>query len=392
VSPATPAVRILDVCELAAPLASPMRNAFIDFSQMTCSVVAIHAERGGRRFTGYGYTSNGRYAQSGLLRERFIPRLLAADPADLSDESGGNVDPRRLRRVVMRNEKPGGHGERSVAVGALDMALWDLGAKIADVPAAQFIAATYGLPAPRGRVRAYAAGGYYDPAGGLPDLRREIRRFVDLGYPLVKMKIGGMPLAADMERVATAVDEAQPAARVAVDANGGLGTDDAVAYGRALAPLGVAWFEEPVDPLDFGGLAEVARAVDVPLATGENLFSLSDVRNLLRFGGLDRGTATLQMDPTLSYGLAEYAEMLATGDAASWSRERWIPHGGHHLNVAAAAAFHLPAIEVYPTRFQPFSVVNHTTVAVEGSLPVPEVAGLGMELRPELAAMLPQLE
>src|SRR5262245_16762781 len=214
-----PSTHILDVRELAAPLASPMRNAFIDFSQMTCSLVAIHAEHRGRRVIGYGYTSNGRYAQSGLLRERFIPRLLAAEPGALAEESGDGIDPRRLRDLVMRNEKPGGHGERSVAVGALDMALWDLGAKIAGLPGHRFIARLFGRPEPADRVRAYAAGGYYGPAGSLADLRAEIRRFIDLGYPLVKMKIAGASLDVDVERVGAAVAEAGSDARVAVDAN-----------------------------------------------------------------------------------------------------------------------------------------------------------------------------
>jgi L-alanine-DL-glutamate epimerase-like enolase superfamily enzyme len=352
---------------------------------MTCSVIAIAAEHRGRRVVGFGYTSNGRYAQSGLLRERFIPRFLAA--------GSGGLDPRRVRDVVMVNEKPGGHGERSVAVGGLEMAAWDLAAKIAGEPGYRFIAAAYGRPEPPDRVTVYAAGGYYEPSSSLAELREEIRRFVDLGYPLVKMKIGGAPLDRDVERIAAAVDEARPAAVVAVDANGRLTVEVAIAYGQALAGFGVRWFEEPVDPLDFGGLAAVAREVrDVPVATGENLFSMQDARNLMRFGGLDRDTAILQMDPVLSYGVEEYRDVLDAAAAEGWSEGRFIPHGGHHLAVAVAAAFGLGGAEVYPTKFQPFGIATPTMRVENGSLPLPDVPGLGLELRPDLSVILRTLE
>ena len=126
-------VRIVDIRETVVPIKSEIRNAYIDFSQMTVSVVAILTDvvRDGKPVVGYGFNSNGRYAPSGLLRDRFIPRLRAADPGLLVDESSENLDPGRVWAVVMRNEKPGGHGERSVAVGVLDMAVWDAVAKIA---------------------------------------------------------------------------------------------------------------------------------------------------------------------------------------------------------------------------------------------------------------------
>ncbi len=268
------------------------------------------------------------------------------------------------------------------------MAFWDLAARIAGQPGHRCMAARYGYPVPGDRVGVYAAGGYYSPSGNLADLRAEIRRFVDLGYPLVKMKIGGVRLAADIERVGAAVDEAQPDAVVAVDANGRLDVETAIAYGRALGEVGVRWFEEPVDPLDYQGLADVAAVVAVPLATGENLFSVQDARNLLRFGGLDPSTAILQMDPVLSYGLAEYREMLDAGRDAGWSAARFIPHGGHHLALAAAAAFGLGGCEVYPTKFQPFGVASPAIRIEGGTMALPDVPGLGLELRPDLAAII----
>src|ERR1700761_6770992 len=115
-------VRIVDVREITKPISSPIRNAYIDFTKMTTSLVAIATDvmRDGRRVVGYGFNSNGRYGQGGLIRERFAPRLRAADPDSLLNAAGDNLDPDRIWATLMRNEKPGGHGERSVAVGTID--------------------------------------------------------------------------------------------------------------------------------------------------------------------------------------------------------------------------------------------------------------------------------
>src|SRR5699024_1107884 len=123
-------VKIVEVRERTFPIASQIRNAVVDFSQMTLSLAAVVTDevREGKPVVGFGFNSNGRYGQGSLMRERFVPRLTAADPESLLDEAG-LIDPHRAWEVMMANEKPGGHGERSVAVGVLDMALWDLRAK-----------------------------------------------------------------------------------------------------------------------------------------------------------------------------------------------------------------------------------------------------------------------
>ena len=133
-------VRIVDVREITQPISSPIRNAYIDFTKMTTSLVAVVTDVvvDGRPVVGYGFNSNGRYGQGGLIRERFAPRLLEADPAGLLDDAGDNIDPHRAWAAMMQNEKPGGHGERSVAVGTLDMAIWDATAKIARQPCSDF--------------------------------------------------------------------------------------------------------------------------------------------------------------------------------------------------------------------------------------------------------------
>src|SRR6476646_889817 len=222
-------VRIVAVREVTNPIASPIRNAYIDFSRMTTSLVAVvtDAVRDGRPVVGYGFNSNGRYGQGGLIRERFAPRLMEADPAKLLDGAGAQLDPDKIWAALMSNEKPGGHGERSVAVGTMDMAVWDAVAKIAGKPLFRLLAERHGVQA-NPRVFVYAAGGYYYPGKGNDALRAEMRGYLERGYTVVKMKIGGAPIDEDRQRIGAALAEIGASARLAVDANGRLDLDTAI--------------------------------------------------------------------------------------------------------------------------------------------------------------------
>ena len=88
-------MRIVEIRERTVPISSAIANAYIDFSKMTLSLVAVITDvvRDGKPVVGYGFNSNGRYGQGALMRERFFPRLLAADPKILVDETGENLDP-----------------------------------------------------------------------------------------------------------------------------------------------------------------------------------------------------------------------------------------------------------------------------------------------------------
>ncbi len=384
-------MRIVDVRTGVVPIASEIANAFIDFSKMDVSVVAVVSDqrRDGRPVVGYGFNSNGRYAQPGLLAERFVPRLLAAAPEALLGDDG-SLDPLRAWDVLMANEKPGGHGERSVAVGVLDMALWDLTAKLAERPLHRLLAERFGDGAPDERVAVYAAGGYYAPGKGLAELQEELRGFLAAGYREVKIKIGGAPLAEDLRRVEAALEAVGgDGSRLAVDANGRFDADEAIAYARALEPYGLRWYEEPGDPLDFELNAEVARRYAPPLATGENLFSHQDARNLLRYGGLRPDRDVLQMDPALGYGLTEFLRTLDVLRAHGWSPRRVVPHGGHQLGLAIAAGLRLGGNESYPGVFAPFGGFADGDAVVDGRVAPCEEPGIGFERKAELMAVLP---
>lgn len=386
-------MKIVDIRETVVPIKSPIRNAFIDFSQMTVSVLALVTDviRDGKPVVGFGFNSNGRYAPRGLLRDRFIPRLRAADSQALLDDTQDNLDPGRFWDVVMRNEKPGGHGERSVAVGVLDMAVWDATAKIAGVPLYKFLADRYRGGKIDSKVFVYAAGGYYYPGKDLTALQNEMSGYLDLGYSVVKMKIGGAPLSEDLQRIEAVLKILKTSDQLAVDANGRFDLDTAVAYAKALAPYGLRWYEEAGDPLDYELQAKLAPEYPGPMATGENLFSLQDARNLIRYAGLRCDRDVLQFDCALSYGLVEYLRILDMLKDHGWSPTRCIPHGGHQMSLNIAAGLGLGGNESYPGIFQPFGGFADGIPVENSYVGLPDIPGIGFEGKNELFRVMKAL-
>jgi L-alanine-DL-glutamate epimerase-like enolase superfamily enzyme len=385
-------LRITDIREITQPISSPIRNAYIDFSKMTSSLVAVvtNAEREGHRVIGYGFNSNGRYGQGGLIRERFAPRILAADPASLQDASGENLDPDRIWACMMTNEKPGGHGDRSVAVGTIDMAVWDAVAKIAGKPLFRLLAERHCTEADP-RVFVYAAGGYYYPGKDDAALCAETRSYIDRGYSVVKMKIGGDPIDDDRRRIEAVLKAIGNDARLAVDANGRFDLATAIDYARMLRDYDLYWYEEAGDPLDYQLQAALAEFYPGPMATGENLFSHQDARNLIRYGGMRPDRDWLQFDCALSYGLCEYLRTLAMLKDAGWSWRRCIPHGGHQMSLAIAAGLGLGGNESYPDVFQPYGGFPDGTSVVNSIVTLPELPGIGFEGKSDLYRIMREL-
>lgn len=379
-------MKIVDIRETVVPIKSEIRNAYIDFSQMTVSVLALVTDvlREGQPVVGYGFNSNGRYAPSGLLRDRFIPRCKAASPQSLLDDTGENFDPHRVWAVLMRNEKPGGHGERSVAVGVFDMAVWDAVAKIAGLPLYRLLANRYRAGQVDSKVFVYAAGGYYYPGKDLSVLQDEMRGYLALGYSVVKMKIGGAPLSEDLRRIESVLKILKTPDQLAVDANGRFDLDTAIEYARALAPYGLRWYEEAGDPLDFELQARLADYYPGAMATGENLFSLQDARNLIRYAGMRPERDILQFDCALSYGLVEYLRTLGMLKEYGWSSTRCLPHGGHQMSLNIAAGLGLGGNESYPGIFQPFGGFADGISVKDSFVGLPEIPGIGFEAKNEL--------
>jgi L-alanine-DL-glutamate epimerase-like enolase superfamily enzyme len=386
-------MKITAIRDIVVPIKSSISNAFINFSEMTVSAVAVHTDviRNGKPVVGFGFHSNGRYAQQGILRERMIPRLLNAPAASLLNESGTKIDPERAWAVMMTNEKPGGHGDRSVAVGTLDMALWDAAAKIENKPLYQALSDRYRDGHVDRVVSVYAAGGYYYPGKDNSALVDEMRSYLDLGYTRVKMKIGGAPLSQDRARIEAVLKLLPSGDCLCVDANGRFDLSTALEYANALAPYKLYWYEEPGDPLDFKLLAEVAATSSTPIATGENLFSTQDAQNLLRYGGLNAHTDFLQFDPALSYGIVEYRRTLDMLEREGWSSRRCIPHGGHQMALHIAAGLKLGGNESYPGVFLPFGGFADEPPVRDGKIEIPDAPGIGIELNSDLYAAFREL-
>ena len=385
-------MRIVDVREITRPISSPIRNAYIDFTKMTSSLVAVVTDviRDGRPVIGYGFNSNGRYGQGGLIRERVAGRILEAAPASLLNDAGDNLDPDRVWAAMMTNEKPGGHGDRSVAVGTIDMAVWDAVAKIAGKPLFRLLAERHGITADP-RVFVYAAGGYYYPGKDVSALRTEMRSYLDRGYTVVKMKIGGASLDEDRARIEAVLAELNGRARLAVDANGRFDLETAITYAKMMRPYNLFWYEEPGDPLDYHLQAALAEFYPAPMATGENLFSHQDSRNLLRYAGMRPDRDWLQFDCALSYGLCEFQRTLAVMKDMGWSWRRLIPHGGHQMSLMIAAGLGLGGNESYPDLFQPYGGFPDGVRVVDGHVTLPDLPGIGFEGKSDLYAQMREL-
>jgi len=374
-------MRIVDIRETAVPLKSKLANSSFDFTEMTTSVVAVITDvvRDGKPVCGFAFNSTGRYACGAQMRARFIPRILAADPDALLDESGENLDPAKIFAQMMRREKAGGHSERSIAIGTIEVAVWDAVAKIAGKPLYRVLAERFNGGKIPQKVFCYVGGGWYWPGQTIKDLQDEMRRHLDAGYTLVKMKVGGLPVDEDVRRLETVLKVVGSGEHLAVDANCKFTQDEALAYAKAFAPFKLRWFEEPCDPLDFALMAELAGAYAPPLATGENLYSTQDVENLVRFGGFRAGHDIIQIDPPQAYGIGQYAKTIDMLAGHGWPRPSLLPHGGNQMSLAIAAGFGLGGAESYPGVFGDFGGFADDAFMTEGHVSLSDRPGIGFE-------------
>ncbi|MDF1602115.1 enolase C-terminal domain-like protein [Nocardioides sp. YIM 152315] len=385
-------MRIAEIREVAVPLRGDIANAVVSFAGHTVSLVAVVSDvvRDGGPVAGVAFNSIGRHAQGGILRDRMIPRLLAADPDTLLG-TDGVLDPAAVLAAMMQGEKPGGHGDRAAAASAVELACWDLLAKLHGEPAHVTIARAHGRETSYAGVPVYAAGGYYAPGKGVAELRAELAGYRDSGYAAVKIKIGGVSLAEDLARLEASIDELGGGHAVAVDANGRFDAVTALAYADAMEGLGLRWYEEAGDPLDYDLNRRLAEAYSGPIATGENLFSTQDVRNLLLFGGVRPDRDIFQMDAGLGYGLTEYARMIDLLARHGVDRTAAFPHGGHLVNLHIVTGLGLGGCEAYPGVFEPFGGYS-PGCRLEGGLIHPaEDPGFGLEAKPGLADEIARL-
>jgi len=379
-------LKIVDIREIAVPLKSNLRNSVFDFSEMTTSVVAVISDviQDGRPLIGYAFNSTGRYACGAQMRDRFIPRILKTNSEDYLNETGTNFSPEKLLKCMMQREKPGGHTERSVAIGTIEVAIWDLVAKIEQLPLYVVLANQFNDCQIPTHVPCYVGGGWYAPGKGIPELQAEIQKRMDEGYRIMKVKVGGAPIAEDLKRLDAAIKIVGSANNLAVDANAAWQRPTALEYAKALQPYQLRWLEEPTDPLDFSLLSELVQFYDAPIATGENLFSTQDIRNLIQFGQLRSESDIIQIDVPQSYGIVQFSRTLALMKEMGWKRRSVFPHGGNLMTLAIVAGFGLGGCEAYPDVFGIFAGFNDDAKVEEGMITLSDRPGIGFEGQNEL--------
>jgi len=292
---------------------------------------------------------------------------------------------------MMQREKSGGHSERSIPIGTIEVALWDAVAKIAGEPLHRLLARRFNGGRTADKVFCYVGGGWYWPGQTVADLQEEMRRHLGDGYSMVKMKVGGLPLDEDVRRIAAVREIVRAPNTLAVDANSKFAREEALAYAKALAPFGLRWFEEPCDPLDYALLAEIASVYPPPLATGENLFSTQDVENLARFGGLRADRDVIQIDPPQAYGIVQYGRTVAMLEARGWRRSSLFPHGGNQMSLAIAGGFGLGGAESYPGVFGDFGGFADDAKLQDGYLTLSDRPGIGFEGQSALYRLMRRL-
>ena len=148
------------------------------------------------------------------------------------------------------------------------------------------------------------------------------------------------------------------------------------------------WYEEPGDPLDFELHKELGKTYSGSLATGENLFSVHDAKNLIRYAGMRKEKDWLQFDCALSYGLVEYLKIIRMLKEYNWDISRCIPHGGHQMSLAIAAGLGLGGNESYPDLFQPYGGFPDGVKVEKGFVTLPEIEGIGFEGKSDLFSIM----
>src|SRR5262249_6201011 len=211
------------------------------------------------------------------------------------------------------------------AISTIDIALWDLKAKVAGMPLYRLLGGY------AERVPTYIAGGYYEEGKGLPELAREMEENVELGAKAVKMKVGAVSIAEDVARVRAVREAVGPDVKVMVDANCAYRYYQAIQLAKRIEEFDVYWFEEPVAPDDYDGHAKLAAQTSIPIATGENEYTRYGFRDLIAHSA----AAILNADAQILGGVTEFMKVAALAQAHDLDVA---PHGDQNVHVHLVSA------------------------------------------------------
>lgn len=284
-------------------------NSILNFNSEALTFVRVETDEG---LTGVSLAK----PPDAAFRDQIVARLLGEDPLNYASNWYRMFTGWRKRIVK---------GDAIAAIGAIDIALWDLRGKIMNAPVYQVLGGF------RNRVPVYAAGGYYAEGKGIAELGEELNSYVAAGYRAVKIKVGGAPFKEDVARVHGAREAIGPDIGLMVDANNAWNSHEALKFARAVEDCDLAWYEEPCWPDDLDGARRLCDALDMPVASGEVEYTRWGFRDLIERGAAD----IIQADPCYCGGLTEWVRIAAL---ASAHHMYMAPHGQHYLGAHAVAA------------------------------------------------------
>jgi L-alanine-DL-glutamate epimerase-like enolase superfamily enzyme len=312
-----------------------------------------------------------------LIRRDLGPAIVGRDPRDVAAIWDLLYSGSRAHYGVREGRLFPTVGRRGITVAAMsgiDIALWDIAAKALDVPVWRLLGGRY-----RDRVPAYASGGWA-PVGGIG---KQLAQYVERGHRAVKMRVGLQDRSVDdsAARVHEVRDTLGPEIGIMVDAHGTWSVRDALRFARKVEGCDLAWIEEPVSADNLAGLAEVRRATDIPIATGENEQTRFGFRDLIAAGAVD----ILQPDVAIAGGLTECQRIaaLAAAHELTVAPHLWgsaiLFASGLHLCVATPCA----TIVEFSRGENPLlhELCEEPFDLVDGHVLAPERPGLGLTLR-----------
>jgi L-alanine-DL-glutamate epimerase-like enolase superfamily enzyme len=349
---------------LRFPPGKPYWDAIHEFGQGSGGValrLLTNAGITGWAYSSFGTVAGGPKVVQTILETEVKPVLMGQDPAF----------PKRLRADLWKAvEYEGVQGVATFALAAADFALWDILGKAYGQPVYKMLGAY------RERMPAYAmCGWYYEKDDDLSQFKRQISSHLDEGFHAVKIKVGRNDLDDDVRRIRAAQELCGKDRRVMVDANQVFNRNEALRRGRVYQQLGCFWYEEPLAPHERDGFAELARELDIRIATGENEYSKYAFLDLLKRGGAD----VVQPDNRRAGGVTEWMEIGAIADAFG---VEVASHGGGPANLHMLCA--MPnAIYIEMGSLKGDSSTVEKLRMVDGSILAPESAGMGSELRRE---------
>ena len=324
----------------------------------TWVIVKVITDQPGLYGIGSAHAFNATGAVVSAIEEWLAPRLIGRDAANIEDIWQSTFTSGYWRSGPILN----------TALGGIDIALWDIKGKVANMPVYKLLGGF------TNRADTYIAGGYYEEGKGLKELAQEMEDNVKLGARAVKIKVGAVPINEDIERVRVCRDAIGPDIRLMVDANNAYRHYQAIDFARKAEKYDLFWFEEPVEPDDYIGQAEITRATSVPIAAGENEYTRYGFRDMINARAVD----ILQPDALVLGGITEFMKVAALAQANDLDVA---PHGAQEIHIHLVAAIPNGLIlEYYRDSVNPMygKVWEHELTIEDGYVYAPDLPGLGL--------------